>query len=327
MSTLKVEVVPVKLEPHPNADTLSIAHIKEWQCIVKTEEFKGVTLGAYIPIDSLLPATPEWEWMKEKHYRVRTIKLRGVLSQGILIPAKPEWVEGQDIGTELGITKYEPPEPSQFQGDTVKSTDGFEKYTDIENWKNYPDIIPEGEEVVISEKIHGTNSRFGIINNEFRVGSHNLCKDPAGDKNVYSKVARKLDLEKKLRENYPNCNIIIYGEIYGKGIQKLAYGKPEHELAVFDIKIDGRHLNFDEFLVALSKLGLKSVPILKVGAFLTAYLDLADGVTTAGNGLHAQEGIVIKPVRERFHSELGRVILKRISDRYLLKQVEDKVAH
>ncbi|KKK88690.1 hypothetical protein LCGC14_2740580, partial [marine sediment metagenome] len=111
MSNLKVEVVPIKLIPHENSDNLSIVHVKGWQVVVRTDDFEGIELGAYIPIDSILPQTDEWEFLKQHKYRVKTIKLRGMISQGLLIPALEKWVEGLDVTEELKIQKYEPPIP------------------------------------------------------------------------------------------------------------------------------------------------------------------------------------------------------------------------
>lgn len=158
-----VEVVPVVLEKHPDADTLSIVPIKGWTCVVKTEDFKDVKLAAYVPSDSVVPDTPEWSWLKGK-LRIRSCKLRGVYSQGVLVPAKPHWKEGDNVADELGITKYEPPEPRWYRpggggkglgGDCLAEPLAFHHYTKIQNWNNYPDIIAEGEVVNITEKLHG----------------------------------------------------------------------------------------------------------------------------------------------------------------------------
>jgi hypothetical protein len=84
----------------------------------------------------IVPDIPEFEFLRERHFRVRTIRLRGELSQGLLIPAKPSWIEGQDVTDELGVRVYEPPVPSAgFQGGSIKNPPGFQKYTTLRTGK------------------------------------------------------------------------------------------------------------------------------------------------------------------------------------------------
>lgn len=326
MSNLKVEVVPVKLIPHENSDNLSIVYIKGWQCIVRTEEFKDVELGAYLPIDSIVPQTEEWEFMKERKYRIRTIRLRGLISQGMLIPARENWVEGQDVTEELKVQKYEPPVPVFLSGGTAKPVPGFPIYTDIERWKNYPDIFQPGDPVHITEKIHGTNFRCGIIDDKFCVGSHKVCKKPEGD-SIYSSIARDFGFEEKLREAQKilKCgNIACFGEIFGKGIQDLRYDLQKPTVRCFDICIwDGRYLDPKSAFELCSKLGLGFVPTLFIGDFKPELLELAEGQSEIAE--HMKEGIVIKSlVPDDFHPEIGRKVLKRLSEVYELRGEKKK---
>lgn len=188
MSSHIVEVVPFTLEPCPNADRLSIAKVKGWQCLVRTEDFKDVNKGIYIPIDSVVPDTSMFSFLdlpnkdttmeehcaklsaensiyvRPKYRRIKTIKLRGVISQGLLLPVKNcQYKIGDNVADELKITKYEPPVDnstySKFGSPgspfLTENPEYFHKYTDIENIKNFPDIFEEGEEVIYTEKIHG----------------------------------------------------------------------------------------------------------------------------------------------------------------------------
>ena len=184
MSELIVQTVEFTLEKHPNADTLSIAHIKGWQCVVRTEDFKNEQFGVYIPLDSICKTTnPLLNFLEGK--KVKTIKLRGVISQGVLLPLSqvvnylgftPKLDE--NIKDHLGIVKYEAPlKMLNFYSGHVDTfhdqPEFFNMYTDIENWNNYPNIISDGEPVRITEKLHGTNARFGISSNfDIFVGSH-----------------------------------------------------------------------------------------------------------------------------------------------------------
>ena len=182
MSTLKAEICRIeKVENHPNADRLEIVQVKDWNCVVSKNSFSEGDLCLYIPIDSILPEELEKKIFGEdskvklhKH-RVRTIKLRGVISQGLII--EPEKIgicakEGQDLTSYLGITKYEPPEelPSVYGTcNKIKKryiNSNFHKYTDISNIKNYPKVFEDGEGVYISEKLHGSSFRAGWVRNE-----------------------------------------------------------------------------------------------------------------------------------------------------------------
>jgi RNA ligase (TIGR02306 family) len=321
MSSFKVEVVKVeKLEKHPNADSLSVVKVKGWQCIIKTEEFKGVKLAVYVPIDSVCPQSSEWEFLKDRGYRVRTIKLRGLLSQGLLIPAKKHWKLGEDVAKKLGIQKYEPPIPVHLAGDMIRNIPGFQVYTSIESWKNYPDVFTGGEDVYVTEKIHGTNTRYGLIEGKFCVGTHKTCRDPEG-KNIYSTIAREYDIKNRLKrvmQYIDGTNIIIYGEIFGKSIQDLRYGKQKPEFVGFDLVVDGAFADPHVMVMLFKEMGLATVPILFHGPFSNEVLKLSDGEAFAGG--HIREGIVVKSPKEDFHPEIGRKVLKKTSDSFYLRK-------
>ena len=320
MSQFIVEVVPVKLEKHPDADMLSIAYVKGWQCVVRTEDFKDKTLGAYIPIDSVLPELPEWEFMRPRNFRVKTIKLRKVLSQGLLVPAKEGWVEGQDVTEELGVKKYEPPEPLSFGGDNAPNVAGMTYKTDIERIQNFPDIFKEKDPVVITEKIHGTNFRFGVVENIFYVGSHfHIKKHPGGS--IYSLVSTKYDLENRVLNYWKSEDVVVYGEIYGKSVQDLTYGLSTQDFVVFDIQINGKFLDWYLVENTCDLLGFKTPPVLYEGPFSIKIVEkLSDGLTVLGNGCHIREGIVIRSEKEQLDNFVGRKWIKRVSNDYLLKE-------
>ncbi len=196
MSSLKVEVVKIdSILPHPNADRLEIAQIAGWTCVVQKGMHKAGDAVIYIPVDSVLPATvesylfpPDSKVTLDKH-RIKTIKLRGAISQGLIISlddydyliahdprpnsyhsiVSSRLVYGDDVAIELGITKYEPPEkaqPAALRGNMVSPKKGnplFHKYTDIENFKHYNTLFEDGELVYVTEKLHGTAARYGYL--------------------------------------------------------------------------------------------------------------------------------------------------------------------
>jgi len=333
MSTLIVEVARVRgIKPHPNADRLNITMVKGWEVITGLVEEEGELrsrysegdLVVYCPIDGVLPvelsdAMDVTKYLG-KNGRVRTAKLRGVYSQGLIIsteflPEDFEVEEGADAAEALGITKYIP--PPQFSTDGLELPDDprFVRYIEIENIKNFPDVLQVGEMVSISEKLHGTNCRFGWVDaSTFLVGTHrrNISEDK---RNLYWKVA----LEHSLRERLP-VGYIFYGEIYGRKVQKLGYNEPVPTVRFFDIRstTDNRYLGVDVFRDVCERLGLPMVPMLFDGKWSLDLMELGNGKSTLAD--HIREGIVIKPWEERWDRDVGRVVLKHLGEQYLMKK-------
>ena len=324
MSEFNAIVVPVNLGKHPNADTLSIATVRGWQCVVRTADFQDsfgntIKLGAYIPIGTVMPELPEWEFLKPRHYRVETIKLRDYLSQGLLIPAREGWVEGQDVTEELGVKKYEEPIPTDMAGILMQSPPGFQKYTDIQNFNDYPRVFDPNDEVVVTEKIHGSNVRYAIIGGTFYVGSHTRCLDPeCAETNLYWQVARKYDVEAKLRTLFLNSDIQIFGEVYGPGVQDLHYGLKEPGLAIFDILVHGTYAKDYHIDRLARETGIPRVPVLYRGKFNTLVLKHAGGPSTLDRDT-VREGIVMRSENLPNHPLIGRKILKLLNTEYLLR--------
>jgi len=182
----KAIVVKLSIFPHNNADKLEIAKVNDWDwnIVVGKGIYKTGDLAVYIPVDSLLDQNFYDEYLSKSKitmskvgdkYKVKTVKIRGVISQGLVIPAKENMKLGDDVTKELRIVKYEPEDPS-FSNPAnkiqiVKKDSKYKKvvnsifreYTDIQNFKYYPNLIKDGEHVVLLEKIHGTNTRICII--------------------------------------------------------------------------------------------------------------------------------------------------------------------
>jgi RNA ligase (TIGR02306 family) len=170
MSSLIVETCRIaNIEPHPNADRLEIATVKGWNVIIQKGQYQIGDMVVFIPPDSILPQSLIEEYQLDylkNNGRVGTVKLRGFISQGLVLPS-PNNREGVDVAKVLGITKYEVPEPTFYKSRKVvskkKTNPLFDKYTDIENIKNFDTVFAEGEMVVVTEKLHGTNARFGNL--------------------------------------------------------------------------------------------------------------------------------------------------------------------
>lgn len=360
MSTFKVEAVRIKsIEPHPNADRLELAQILDWRVVVGKNMYRVGELVIYLPIDSILPANVESvlfpidSKVKLNKSRIRTIKLRGAVSQGMV--AKPETLgltevkEGQDVTAKLGITKYEPAEAGLPSGmnvgkaDKKKENPHFKKYGGIENAKNYPTLFNEAEEVVITEKIHGSNFRCGYVPffattlwdkirkwlgmapaYEFVYGSNNVQLQKKMsykgyyDKNIYAEAVVNYKLDEILKPNE-----VVYGEVYGDGVQKgYTYGcKPgERKFIVFDVKVNDKYLDPVAAQHFCKERGLPFVPVLYQGPFNKENaLHLTKGHSKLSPTQPIREGVVVKMAVDR-SCYIGRKMLKFISDDYLLKE-------
>ncbi len=326
MSRLIVEVVEIKeILEHPNADRLEIAVVKGWESVVQRGTHKVGDKVVYVPIDAVLPLELS-DKLGVTNYlskgRVRTAKLRGVYSQGMIMNDVPSGFElGDDVKDIFGITKFiPPPPPANLSGKQRKTHPDFHRYTDIENIKNFPDVLQEGELVSITEKIHGTNFRSGKFHAElgpdtFHVGTHNtnLVENPD---NTYWKMAGKYKLKEILEPN-----MIIYGEVYGFGVQKLTYDLKTQDVGFFDLMVDGKYINADDFKAFCKEHNLPQVPILYEGPWNISLMNLANGSSTIAK--HIREGIVIKPQVERYDRQVGRVAIKHLSEKYLLKDYGD----
>lgn len=322
MSEFHIQVVEIgPLEKHENADTLSMTRVHGgYPCIVRTGEFAEGQRAVYIPVDALVPvAEPRFAFLapkaKDGWFRVRALRLRGIFSMGLLVPADPAWAVGEDVRARLGIEKWEPPEPATEDDDDLDP--GILPAYDIEGLRRWPGVLAEGEEVVLTEKIHGANGRAVWHEGRLHVGSRTRFKKPEGN-TTWAIVARQYDLAEKLRDQ----PYALYYEVYG-AVQDLRYGLGNGmaRMAVFDV-LDWRArrwLDVDEAAAAVQALGLPVAPPLFRGPWSEALCALAEGQTSLGGG-HVREGFVVKPIRERFDPRVGRVILKLHGEGYLTRK-------
>lgn len=402
MSKLIVPICKIeKISPIEGADKIVLAEILGWQCIIQKDTFKVGGVCIFIPPDAVLPEEliekQKLTYLKGQN-RIRTIKLKGVVSQGLVLSVDVlnlhTWIDsfnnfrignnytvGSDVAKDLGITKYEPPQNTpgvhsptgnwkkwkelfvglkegkvtvkRFITITIslikdyfkpkkKVNSNFDIYTDLDNIKNYPTVFEEGEEVVITEKVHGTNFRAGTLplnqtflgrikklftgkDYEFCYGSHRVQKTIVSGngfygEDVYGRIAKEYNLKDIIPPDY-----IIYGEIYGNKIQELTYGQKDIAVVFFDVKYKGKYLDFSEFYNFCITRNLPIVPILYEGKFNKDSLKYTtEGNSTLPNTHHIREGCVVKPLKEFNHPRCGRKILKSISTDYLLsKQCKD----
>lgn len=363
-SEYKVPLTTIKeIKEHDNATSLEIAVVYGFEVIVAKGQYQAGDKIIYIPPDSIITQElenklfGEGSKIKLNKHRVRQIKIRGKYSQGLIVHPDDSGLIidnynlEDDLAVELNITKYEPPAATYQTGavrkrDKAKENPYFHKYGGIDNFKWYPDLFREGEMVSITEKIHGSNIRFGYVpyvaNTLWRAllqllrlapkwewvyGSNNVqLQQRSGYKgfygeDVYGKVLEKYGAKDKVKPGE-----IWYGELYGHGIQGgYDYGcKPgEHKLLVFDLKLqngtESKFMNVDDFRMTARERGFEYAPELYVGPF---NIDHAKSLTIGDSVLvpsqKVREGVVIKPLIEQ-ESSIGRKMLKLISEKYLEK--------
>jgi len=272
MSTFEAVVTRIStIEPIPNADAIEVAVVGEYRSVVRRGTFTPGSLAVYIPeaavVPDLLLKAMGLEGMLagSKKNRVKAIKLRGCLSQGLLYPVDHGTnstgpfitiptedgvgtlfpvVEGQDVTADLEITKWEPPVPTHMSGEVYAAGQLLTVAFDVENYKKYPDILQAGEIVIITEKLHGTFCGLGIVPEAHSrpehimnrmvvfskgLGADGLCfKDvDANANNIYVKTLRTLGIfDQLLKFENVDYPVFILGEVFGRGIQDLEYGLP-----------------------------------------------------------------------------------------------------
>ncbi len=332
MSTLIVEVCKIEeVLPHENADALELCQIKGWQCVIPKGRYAVDDLVTYVPIDAVIPVEHSDRWGFTKYLsngRVRCAKLRGEPSFGVIVDREDDaWPEGLDVKDYYGITKYVPPVKISA-GDAAPAHPLFVEYTDVENLRNFPGVLTEGEEVVVTEKIHGTSCRIGLIEGELMAGSmavRRVRPERLAD-SIYWQPLEVGGVQALLESFGQEARqVILYGEVFGSKIQNLNYGQiGVLGFRAFDILVDGKYLDADPFFAACTKFGVPAVPVLHRGPYdLARVKALSEGATTL-DADHIREGVVVKPAHERTDPKVGRVCLKYIGDPYLFaKNVTD----
>jgi RNA ligase (TIGR02306 family) len=333
-----------KLESILNADKIVLATVMGWKVIVKKDEFSEEDLCVFFEVDSILPDGQEWaEFMRSRKFRVKTLKMRGVLSQGLVLsidilpqPGKlkrlwnrfagrQQWKVGDDVTKTLKVKKHDPTVrgPGFDSGRFAGPFPPFIPKTDETRLQSALRLLGElkGHPFYISVKCDGTSGTFYKLNGELFCCSRNRTVKP-GD-NVYWKIAEKYDLENHLPEG-----MAIQGEVCGPGIQKNRLFLKEPELFVFDVmSLKGpEYLDFPQMQGFCQDHNLTMVPIVQVVTDLKNFDYSLDNWIELAKGKYEgtknrREGIVVRPVTKvrshTFHG--GRLSFKVLNNEFLLK--------
>ncbi|MFT6338067.1 MAG: RNA ligase (TIGR02306 family) [Halioglobus sp.] len=313
---------------HPNADKLAIYKVDGWNVIDGIARYQKGAFVIYCEIDSFLPIKPEFEFLRKSSFkkmgiyegfRLKTIRLRGILSQGLLIstdvlPVNLEYKIGDDVTEVLEIIKYEMPLPTNLNGEVAGDFSSVVIKTDEERLQNlnYSELV--NQKYTVTEKLDGSSCTFYYHNEHFGVCSRNLELADSENNSLWQ-IARKYGLESKLSDY--GDSIAIQGEIIGLGIQKNIYKLNEVNFKVFkvfDIK-EGEYYSIDEMIEPSKKLGLATVPVLDRDFSLPNTVDdlliYADSKSELSEA--TREGLVL------YSNKAQNVHFKIISNKFLEK--------
>jgi len=348
MSTFEVKVRKITvIEPHNNADRLELVSIGGYRAVVQKGIHKIGDLVVYIPNDSIIPDETS-EALRIKDYlvgknknRVKALRLRGEVSQGIVIPLHVifDYLEvimkvvpdETDFVEDLGITKYEEPVPVHMQG-VIRPWPSYLSKYDIEN-VNKPEALHllEGKEVVVTEKLHGTNMSvsMGMVDGvwEHHVCSRNLSLEE-DENNLYWKAADKYMLIPHIRNMIASITVelkeitelTIRGEVVGVQDLKYGFNGGNPGFFVFDIRVNGNYLPWVQMLELCETYQIDVVPFVYQGVYdYNLFKELSQDPSDIDGGV--REGIVVKPVHgDEYVHNFGRVIVKFINEDYLTRK-------
>jgi len=386
MSTFEVKIVKLDgIEPIPGADRIELAVVGGFRSVVRKHELSAGDYVVYIPEGAVVP-----EYVLERlglvgklagaqKNRVKAVLLQKILSQGIVLPVHSGFGcpdsgpfviptpdgselrnEGDDVGEIMGIVKYEPSIPTSMSGEIYYAGRDVTYAFDIENIKKYPHAFTEGEEVMFTEKLHGTYCQLICIpprvvasNPNYEHRYHLSVDTPSGPMyfavaskgraeeglcfhwttdapNVYLKSCSShvFRLAEKLHsENQP---VTIMGEVFGAGIQDLTYGmvNNKYDFRLFDVRVgyrnNGYFIDADELDNYSQFIGISRVPVVYRGPYSNEIVrQYTDNVQSQIDPTQMSEGIVMSPIKERYDASCGpsgRVKMKSINVVYLARK-------
>lgn len=346
----------INITPIPGSDFIELAQIQGWSSIIKKGEFSIGDLAVYFEIDSFLPERKEFEFLRKSSwkqnsqngsgFRIKTMKMRNTLSQGLLL--KPELFAelpqnlnvGDDVTDLLKIKKYYTPEVS---AGTLGMSDGpfpthLTEKTDELRLQSNPEFIDKMKNIpyYVAVKYDGTSITIIKNNNEISVNSRNLSLKKENSV-IWDLLEEKSVLDKL--ESYPD-NIVIKGELYGEGIQSNPLKIKGKNIAIFTIEKDGLQVGLNELLTISNYFGLDTVDVEEVGGatdfekdlitnyfpnikFTELFSETIDSLLNKAKGFYpsgnVREGIVIRPL---FSQDLSKDVIsfKVINNDFLLKE-------
>lgn len=323
-----------EIEPIKGADRIEKVQIKGWSCVTGKGDFHKGDLCVYFEVDSVLPIQERYEFLRKgcwneqcQGFRLRTVKLRKQISQGLALPlsifpeiSRSEITEiGFDLTEKLGVRKYEPKLPECLVGSVRGNFPDFIPKTDEERVQNMPKTLTafEGKEVYVTEKLDGASATYYVRDDIFGVCSRNL--DLEESKNTYWKIAKKYDLKEKMMKL--GINFAIQGEILGPKIQGNKYELIDCEFRVFNVFFidDYRPSDLQQLRSITEELKLQTVPVIEIinnNHSRGEWIKRSEGRSVINTKIE-REGIVIRTVECKDNNKLS---FKCINPHFLLAQ-------
>lgn len=363
MSEFAVNLHQIEVTEHPNADALELAVVGGFNSVVRKGEYRTGDIVLYFPTAAILPreilgACDLWDADKDKGMlagsggnRVKPIRLRGELSEGIV--AKPENTilgpigfasnldYSHDYAEVLGIVKWIPPVPASFGGKARGNADII-PMSDIENAKSpkWGQLISDDQDVIATEKIHGSCCVVNRRNGDFTVTSKGLSKKSIvlqeEEGNIYWQAVRYHGIEQftEMLSEGDTFNVSIFGEVFGPNVQGgFHYGLQHRQLRIFDIMIDDKYLSYDQCCALLRAfeydwkleygvVAPSMTPALYRGPYDAQKLSemVSGNETISGTEAHMREGIVVSVDPPQIARNGKRLRLKMISPEYLARK-------
>lgn len=333
----------LELEAIKGADKVVLATVLGWKVVVKKDEFKVGDLCIYYTLMSLLDDTnPDFDFLKDKGKMkpLKTRKIRGVLSQGLVTAVDVvkhygqdplALKEGDDVTVVLNVKKFVAAEESQAYSQPGSKAGAYEPYpgylprTDEERIQNIPEMLEKlrGRDIVVTRKEDGTSATFILMKGEFLICSRNYVRkvvDSSEEPDLYVDADKKFKVGESMRAF--GKNLAVQGEIVGPGISKNRLGLKERDFHVFNIYMidEHRYVAYDEYIEICEKLHLNTAPLLYRGKMKEEWMKVENVLKFAESIEYAKgtpaEGIVVKTNEP---GKKSRISFKAVSNIYLLK--------
>ena len=322
------------VQPIEGADKICKYKVNDWWVVDQIDKYQVGDKVIYCEIDSFLPVRPEFEFLRKSSYkklsdiaegfRLKTIKLRGQVSQGLILKyglllgenSYYPLLVGEDVSERLGITKYEPPIPACLSGQVKGTFPAFLNKTDEERIQNLSSVYPvwKNNKFYVTEKLDGSSMTCYIRDGEFGVCSRNMDLTET-EGNAFWQAARSAKIEERLRaKGYDN--ICIQGELLAPGVQGNKYKVSKPELRVFNVFdiVTGEYYSKDDMKDFCWKMELNTVPILdeefSLPNSVEDLLSYAEGKSQLADV--EREGVVVR-------TDGKKISFKVISNKFLLK--------
>ena len=331
--------------PIDGADRIELAKVLGWQCVVNKGEFQKGDLGVYFEIDSFLPISPKFEFLRSSSYKktdimgegflLRTKKFKGQISQGLLLPLHyfgniPVDIElGADVTEALGVRKYEIEERATTGGNIMGTLPYDVPHTDETRVQAEPGLIQEfaGLEYYITTKMDGSSHSVSIDENGFHVTGHNYeYKDD--DSCAFYRLVNSMELRGKMEDLMKNLGLrtlTLQGEFCAPGIQQNRLKLQKPAWYVFTVRKDGKRFGLYEMIEICQWLGVRMVPLEQTGRDLPSRYPTVESLLARADGEYPnggkKEGIVIRPVEPVYSPTIGAELsMKVVNNSYLLSR-------